>query len=89
MKMKWLTQKTNVLNVGLNGKSTDSYFNLCRLRRFIKLTIPEIRRIGSFPDDFKFIGTFKEKWARIGNSVPPNLMRAIAEHIKSNILKQL
>jgi len=25
--------------------------------------------------------------ARIGNSVPPNLMKAIAEHIKVNILE--
>ena len=27
-------------------------------------------------------------WERIGNSVPPNLMRAIAEHIKVNILER-
>lgn len=53
-----------------------------------KLTIPEIKRIGSFPDDFMFIGSFKEKWARIGNSVPPNFMRAIAEHIKIEILEK-
>lgn len=52
-----------------------------------KLTIPEIKRIGSFPDDFKLIGTFHEQWARIGNSVPPNLMKAIAEHIRREILK--
>jgi DNA (cytosine-5)-methyltransferase 1 len=54
-----------------------------------KLTIPEAKRIGSFPDDFKLIGSFHEKWARIGNSVPPNLMRAIAEHIKREILEKL
>jgi DNA (cytosine-5)-methyltransferase 1 len=54
-----------------------------------KLTIPEIKRIASFPDDFKLIGKFKDKWARIGNSVPPNLMRAIAEHIKVNILGRI
>lgn len=51
------------------------------------LNIPEIKRLGSFPDDFKLIGDFEEKWARIGNSVPPLLMKAIAEHIKNNILK--
>ena len=51
-----------------------------------KLTIPEIRRLASFPDNFQFIGTFHEKWARIGNSVPPNLMRAIAEHIRKELL---
>ena len=51
-----------------------------------KLTIPEAKRIGSFPDDFQLIGSFHEKWARIGNSVPPNLMRAIAEHVRREIL---
>lgn len=53
-----------------------------------KLTIPEAKRIGSFPDDFKLTGTFHEKWARIGNSVPPNLMYAIAEHIRKQILER-
>lgn len=47
-----------------------------------KLTIPEIKRLASFPDYFKFIGSYREKWARIGNSVPPLMMKAIAEHIK-------
>ena len=51
-----------------------------------KLTIPKIKRLSSFPDDFKLIGNFHQKWARIGNSVPPNLMKSIAEHIKVNIL---
>jgi DNA (cytosine-5)-methyltransferase 1 len=49
------------------------------------LTIAEMKRIASFPDDFKFIGDRKQIVARIGNSVPPNLMKAIAEHIKINI----
>jgi len=51
-----------------------------------KLTIPEIKRIGSFPDDFQLTGSFHEKWARIGNSVPPNLMLAIATHIREKLL---
>jgi DNA (cytosine-5)-methyltransferase 1 len=50
------------------------------------LTIEEAKRLQSFPDDFEFIGTYKKQWNRIGNSVPPNLMRAIALHIKDNIL---
>jgi DNA (cytosine-5)-methyltransferase 1 len=51
------------------------------------LSISEAKRISSFPDDFVFVGPFIEKWARIGNSVPPNLMRAIALHIKTKILR--
>jgi DNA (cytosine-5)-methyltransferase 1 len=50
------------------------------------LTIEEVKRLASFPKEHKFIGRFQEQWARIGNSVPPNLMRAIAEHIRDNIL---
>lgn len=49
-------------------------------------SISEAKRIGSFPDDYAFVGTFSEKWARIGNSVPPLLMKAIATHIRTNIL---
>ena len=51
-----------------------------------KLTIPEIKRLASFPDDFEMTGGFKEKWARIGNSVPPLFMRSIAAHIRKHIL---
>ncbi len=53
------------------------------------LTIEEAKRLSSFPDNFKFVGTYSEQWARIGNSVPPNLMKAIAEHIKINILEKV
>lgn len=41
----------------------------------------------SFPNDFKWAGKTVDIKNRIGNSVPPNLMRAIAEHIKINILR--
>ena len=50
------------------------------------LTIPEMCRISSFPDEFKFSGKRSDAVQRIGNSVPPNLMRAVAEHIKKTIL---
>jgi len=49
-------------------------------------TIDELRGFGSFPADFQFPGGKAKAWERIGNSVPPNLMRAIAEHVKINIL---
>ena len=53
-----------------------------------KLTIPEIKRLASFPDDFTMTGDFKSKWARIGNSVPPLFMRSIALHIRREILSR-
>ncbi len=51
-----------------------------------RLTIPEVRRVQSFPDAFQFIGNVGEQWARIGNSVPPRLMQSIAEHVYQTIL---
>lgn len=50
------------------------------------LSIPEAKRIGGFPDSFQLDGPFAERWARIGNSVPPPFMRAIADHIATEIL---
>ena len=48
----------------------------------------EIKRICFFPDDFILLPAKKEA-QQIGNSVPPNLMRAIAEHIRMNILDKI
>ena len=50
------------------------------------LTISEIKLMSSFPEAFKLEGKFTEKWARVGNSVPPLFMRAIAVHIRQEIL---
>lgn len=53
------------------------------------ITINEVKRLASYPDNFHFIGTYREQWARIGNSVPPQFMKAIAEHIKKEILTKI
>lgn len=52
------------------------------------LSIGEAKRIGSFPDHYSFTGKYEQQWARIGNSVPPLLMKAIAEHIKKEIFNK-
>ncbi len=52
------------------------------------LTIPELKRLASFPDDFIFVGKFQEQWARIGNAVMPRFMEAIARHVRVEILKR-
>lgn len=46
-----------------------------------KLTIEELKKFASFPDSYKFTGSYKQQWERIGNCVPPKLMQAVAEHI--------
>jgi DNA (cytosine-5)-methyltransferase 1 len=50
------------------------------------VSIGEAKRLASFPDNFRMEGTFIQRWARIGNSVPPLFMRAIAQHIRREIL---
>lgn len=52
------------------------------------LSIEEVKRVSSFPDDFQLTGSLLDQWARIGNSVMPNMMKAIAEHVRENILKK-
>lgn len=49
----------------------------------------EVKRIGSYPDDFVFLNNGKQLHALVGNSVPPMFMKAIAEHIKNNILTKI
>jgi DNA (cytosine-5)-methyltransferase 1 len=42
------------------------------------LSIEEVKRICSFPDDYVLEGTYDQQWVRLGNSVPPLMMRAVA-----------
>lgn len=52
------------------------------------LSLAEMKRVTSFPDDFIFTGR-KKGVERIGNSVPPNFMRSVAEHIRDEILSKI
>ena len=49
------------------------------------LSASQLKRCGSFPDDFRLTGKPAERWARVGNSVPPLLMRSIARHVRTLI----
>jgi DNA (cytosine-5)-methyltransferase 1 len=51
-----------------------------------KFTLKELRALSSFPEDFELTGTYEQRWERIGRSVPPLMMKAIAESVKVNIL---
>ena len=42
----------------------------------------EAKRLSAFPDSFMFVGKSTEYFLRMGNSVPPLFMRAIARHIR-------
>jgi len=51
-----------------------------------KFTIAEVKRICAFPDDFVLIGSYAQQWSCLGNSVPPVMMRHIAETIRDKVL---
>ena len=51
------------------------------------LSLAELRRVASFPDDFYFSGR-DAGIERIGNCVPPLLMKAVAAHIDQQILSR-
>lgn len=53
-----------------------------------KFTIAELKRICAFPDDFELKGTYAQQWERLGNAVPPVMMRAIAESIRDGVLRK-
>jgi len=62
---------------------TDSDYQLLTTNGIRK---PTITRITSFPDEMMFTGPYSVQWERIGNSVPPLFMHAIAEHVRREIL---
>lgn len=53
------------------------------------LTTGELSRVGSFSDEYIFVGDYPKIVERIGNSVPPLFMEAIARHIRQEILSHL
>ena len=52
-----------------------------------KLTIGELKRIQSLPDDFKLTGKWNQKSERIGRMVPPILLKEIADSVYEKVIK--
>ncbi|HPB99689.1 MAG TPA: DNA cytosine methyltransferase, partial [Polyangiaceae bacterium] len=51
-----------------------------------KFSIPEVKRLCSFPDDWAVSGSYTQQWERMGRAVPPVMMMAIASAIRDQIL---
>jgi DNA (cytosine-5)-methyltransferase 1 len=68
--------RTIVKMVGGRGFAT-----MCHWAEPRSLSTEEAQRLAGFPDSFRFSGDFHARWARIGNCVPPPLMRAVAAHV--------
>lgn len=49
------------------------------------ITVREMARLQSFPDDFIFLGSKGKQMVQIGNAVPPLLAKAIAISIRKNL----
>jgi DNA (cytosine-5)-methyltransferase 1 len=53
-----------------------------------KFTVPELRRICSFPDGWKAVGKgYRERAEGFGRAVPPLMMRAVASAVAATISK--
>jgi DNA (cytosine-5)-methyltransferase 1 len=65
---------------------TDSDYQFMIDRGIRKPTLNEVAILGSFPLAYQWN---KDAWARIGNSVPPLFMEAIARNIRTKILSKL
>ncbi|MDP3424348.1 MAG: DNA cytosine methyltransferase [Burkholderiaceae bacterium] len=50
------------------------------------LTVREAARLQTFPDSFEFTGPEVEKYKMIGNAVPPQFARTIAEQLRTLLL---
>jgi DNA (cytosine-5)-methyltransferase 1 len=51
-----------------------------------KFSIAELRSICSFPSDFILEGTYQQQAERLGRSVPPLMMKAVADVVRLEIL---
>lgn len=50
-----------------------------------KFTIPELKRICGFPDDFLLSGTYRQQWERLGRAVPPVMMFHVAKAVAEGV----
>ena len=73
-------------SISRDGGGSSNHFHVVSAAERRKFTIAELRRICAFPDDFILTGTYAQQWERLGNSVPPLMMKAIAEGIRDRVL---
>ena len=68
-----------------SAETTAGAFHWIELR---KLTLGELKRIMSLPDDFKLTGKWNQKAERCGRMVPPLMMERIASSIYDKVLEK-
>jgi DNA (cytosine-5)-methyltransferase 1 len=85
---KWGSTDLPHPTITASGGRTSGQIRDRRSGRQRRLTIDELKRICSFPDDFAIRGSFAEQWRLLGNAVPPMMMYHIASSIRDNILNK-
>lgn len=71
---------------GSGPTSTTSAIFSHEPRRF---SIPELKVVCGFPPDFVLVGSYAERWTRLGNAVPPPMMHAIAAALRDGVFTRL
>lgn len=51
-----------------------------------RLTIDELKSICGFPHDYRLAGPYARQWERLGDSVPPPMMAAVAATLRDQVL---
>ena len=61
--------------------------DICHFIAKRRLTIREIKRIMSLPDDFIVTGSMSQKIERCGRMVPSLMMKALSESVYKNVIE--
>lgn len=86
VRLEWDIVSPTITKPGMDGLSPYLANMHCHPSQDRTLSIREMARVASFCDVFMFVEPLKHGASRIGNSVPPLLMRAVAGHIRDKIL---
>jgi DNA (cytosine-5)-methyltransferase 1 len=86
IRLFWDRVHPTITKPGIEGLAPYLSNQHCHPTENRTLSIRELARVASFPDSFQFIDAIHHGASRIGNSVPPLFMRAIAQHIREHIL---
>ena len=91
MRHVWDTEGPTLCKPGSDGWEKPPYLGAlgCHPIYTRTFSLLEYKRLASFPDDFIFPGNKWLGYYRIGNCVPPLMMKAIAEHVKTEILEKI